>query len=98
MNVQYSKLLLIEIHSLSRHWRTTQSQYEDTTSQSLSLNMSVLLHSLGFNKKKKNKTKQNKTKQKNKQTRKTKVDRLGFEYSYGDLAKMLGSKYLGINV
>ena len=47
MNVQCSKLLLIEIHSLSRHWRITQSQYEDTTSQSMSLNMSVLLHLLG---------------------------------------------------
>ena len=41
------QLLLIEIHSLSRHWRTTRSQYEDTTSQSMSLNMSVLLHLLG---------------------------------------------------
>ena len=48
-------------------------------------------------KKKNEKTKKTKNKQTNKQN-KTKADRLGSEYSEGDLAKMLNSKYLGINV
>ena len=37
MNVQFPKVLLVKIHSFSRHWHTTQFQSEGTTSQCLSL-------------------------------------------------------------
>ena len=43
------------------------------------------------------KKKKKKKKPTNKQN-KTKANRLGSEYSQGDLVKMLDSKYLGINV